>query len=507
VGPFDNFFAVGGDSITGIQIVSRATAEGIDITPADLFAHQVVAELAAVADARAAAAGRDTAGGSFPLTPWQAALLGPDGPARPLGVQVLDLPVPAGLDSDAAGRVLGALLAAHPALRLRLVPDADGWRQRVGVEEEPYVPLIDLAPLPEQRRAAAQAQMVADIRDELDAVDGPLTRAALFDLGDGERRLVWLVADLAVDARSWPPLHADLRRALDTAAAGGTPELPTAPVPLARWAERLTPASYAATTAEPADALPLGPADPAAPAYHRQLRCPAERAGALLDAASRAYRLAAEEVLLVALAAALRAAGVERATLDVEYDLRADGVADLDVTGAVGPYAGITPLTLTLTPELADLIPAVKDEHRAAAGRPGAGRGAQVLLRYLGDLNGAPGEGGAAAAAPRTYGGTGHRLTVTGHLAAGDLVVGLAAPAAGPADVAVLDRLADALTGALDELAEHCARPGVGAVSPSDFPLAGLGRDDLAAFLAAVTRSTGTAAGEKADADTEGSPR
>ncbi|TWH69903.1 hypothetical protein JD77_04920 [Micromonospora olivasterospora] len=128
-------------------------------------------------------------------------------------------------------------------------------------------------------------------------------------------------------------------------------------------------------------------------------------------------------------------------------------------------------------------------------------------MRHLGDLNGAPGAAGEAAAAPRAYDGTGHRLLVTGHLAAGDLVVELSA-VAGPADAATLDGLAEALTAALDELAEHCARPGAGTVSPSDFPLAGLGRDDLAAFLTAVTRSTSAdAAGRDSDADTEGTPR
>ncbi|MGB2570898.1 amino acid adenylation domain-containing protein [Micromonospora citrea] len=513
VGPFDNFFAVGGDSITGIQIVSRAAAEGIELIAADLFAHQVVAELAAVADARSAG-GRAGAGGSFPLTPWQRSLVGPDGPARPLGVQVLDVPVPAELDSDAASRVLGALLAAHPALRLRLVPDPGGWRQRVGVEDEPYVPLIDLAPLPAARRDAARTQMVADIRAELDPVDGPLTRAALFDLGGGQRRLVWLVADLAVDGRSWPPLRADLRRALAAAADGGDLRPAAAPVPLARWAERRA----ADTGGEPADAadagtpattsgedvVPLSP-DPARPGdgYRRTVTVPAERASALFDAASRAYRLAADEVVLVALAAALHATGARRAVLDVERDLRADGVAELDATGAVGPFAAVVPLHLALTDDLAELVPTVKRRYREATPVPGA-RPAQLLLRHLGNLGGTAEE---PATAPRAHDGPGHRLVVTGHLAGGALLVELYAPAAGEADAATLDTLADALADALTGLAAHCARPHAVTVDPTDFPLAGLGRDDLAAFLTAVTSRRPAAARPVPDTDPEGAVR
>ncbi|SCL14702.1 amino acid adenylation domain-containing protein [Micromonospora nigra] len=491
VGPFDNFFAIGGDSITGIQIVGRAAAEGIELSPADLFAHQVIAELAAVADARTGATGRPAGDRSFPLTPYQRNLVGADGPATPLRVRVVDLPVPEGFDSDAAGRVLAALLAAHPALRLRLLRTDDGWRQEVGVEDEPYVPLIDLAPLPEQRRAAARDQMVADIRTELDPVDGLLTRAALFDLGAG-RRLVWLVAELAVDARSWPILYADLRHALTQAATGDEVALAAPPALLARWAERLATATPpagtvdAGTSTEPAGGPDLGPVAADAPAYRRVVRVPAERAGALLAAASRTHRLTADEVVAVAFVEALRATGVSRSDLDVEVDLRADGVADLDVTGAVGPYASLARLTVEQAPDdLPDLVGVVKERYRATVRTPVPPAGpAPVLLRHLGDLDGAPGAAGEAADGPAASDGGDHRLTVTSHLAAGDLVVEFSARHTTATDT--LDTLAEAVPAALDRLVEASARPGAGTVSPSDFPLAGLGRDDLAAFLGAV---------------------
>ena len=49
VGIDDNFFALGGDSIMSIQLVSRARKAGLVITPRQVFQHQTVAALADVA--------------------------------------------------------------------------------------------------------------------------------------------------------------------------------------------------------------------------------------------------------------------------------------------------------------------------------------------------------------------------------------------------------------------------------------------------------------------------
>src|SRR6185312_3757306 len=54
VGAHDNFFALGGDSILSIQIVSRARAAGIALSTKDVFRYQTVAELALRAGAVAA---------------------------------------------------------------------------------------------------------------------------------------------------------------------------------------------------------------------------------------------------------------------------------------------------------------------------------------------------------------------------------------------------------------------------------------------------------------------
>ena len=71
VGADDNFFDLGGDSIVSIQLVSRARAAGLVITPRDVFQRPTVAALAAAAtDADATSTATPDQGiGVVPPTP------------------------------------------------------------------------------------------------------------------------------------------------------------------------------------------------------------------------------------------------------------------------------------------------------------------------------------------------------------------------------------------------------------------------------------------------------
>jgi amino acid adenylation domain-containing protein/non-ribosomal peptide synthase protein (TIGR01720 family) len=64
VGVTDNYFALGGDSIISIQLVSRARQQGIRFTPKDLFQQQTVQKLAAVV---ALESSTDEAPADYPL--------------------------------------------------------------------------------------------------------------------------------------------------------------------------------------------------------------------------------------------------------------------------------------------------------------------------------------------------------------------------------------------------------------------------------------------------------
>lgn len=84
IGVEDNFFDLGGASVSAMQIVSRARDEGLVLQPAQLFEHQTIAAQAAVATLLPKVA-------TLPLTAWQTYVRA-QGPAPWL----LTLPVPPG---------------------------------------------------------------------------------------------------------------------------------------------------------------------------------------------------------------------------------------------------------------------------------------------------------------------------------------------------------------------------------------------------------------------------
>ena len=126
----DNFFALGGDSIMSIQLVSRARKAGLVITPRAVFQHQTVAALAAVAGVvqETAAALPDVAVGGVAGDADHALAAERGGPLERFN-QAMLLQVPAGLREEQLVAALQALLDHHDALRLRLVGARDGRRE------------------------------------------------------------------------------------------------------------------------------------------------------------------------------------------------------------------------------------------------------------------------------------------------------------------------------------------------------------------------------------------
>ncbi len=430
VGVDDNFFALGGDSIMSIQLVSRARRAGLVLTPRAVFAHQSVAALALVATPLAAAgsAAPDIAIGALPPTPvmrWLAELGGPLDRFH----QAMVLQVPAGLrEADLAG-ALQSLLDHHDALRLRLTTDA-GAGAAWGLEAMPpgavaaadCLRRIDVGDLDAAGLRGCIAQAARSAAGRLAPFAGRMLQAVWFDSSPARAgRLLLSIHHLAVDGVSWRILVPDLAAAWAAIARGERPVLPPRGASFRNWAERLAHhaqeprrvselAVWTGMLGQPSPSLVAGALDPArdlaGTAGQVTLTLPSAVTEALLTRVAAAFHCGVNDVLLTGLALAVaewrRADGgsAEAAAgppdvggavlLDVEGHGREEVFADVDLSRTVGWFTSLFPVrldpgvgdvgaALAGGPELARALKRVKEQLRALPDR-GLGYG---LLRYL----------------------------------------------------------------------------------------------------------------------------
>ncbi|MGM1059511.1 amino acid adenylation domain-containing protein [Saccharothrix sp. Mg75] len=391
VGVDDDFFALGGDSITAISVSSRLRARGLELRPRDLLARRSLASLAA--------AGREVDGGPAPVVddptgpvpapPIVRALLdaNPDvadvaGYAQWTAVRVDD---PLALDDLVAG--VAAVLDRHDALRLLVTGDGLVVRPRGAVTAA-----VDEVTAGEDEVTALAERLAAS----LDPRTGDLVRVALVRTpADAPDRLVVVVHHLVVDGVSWRVLLPDLR----TACAGG----PLAPAGTSWRGHALLLAEQGETGArrgeldhwrraagyEGIGARPLDQAvDVVATADRSTTTASPEVTAAVLDALPAAYRAGVDEVLLAALVLAVRLwvrEARDAVTVTVEGHGREQLAPGADLSRAVGWFTSEHPVRVP-----ADAVRADADLADALAGGDAAGR----LLRAAKEAKRAAPDGG-----------------------------------------------------------------------------------------------------------------
>ncbi|WP_405858833.1 amino acid adenylation domain-containing protein [Streptomyces sp. NBC_00090] len=243
-GADDSFFDLGGDSITAIQLVSRARAAGLSLTVREVFVHRTPAALASVTaetgeEQRPADA--PYLEGPFPgleeetelltrfdpdlvdvlpLTPLQEGFLfhslltgddGDDGDGHDVYTTQLALDLEGPLDADALRAAAERLLVRQPALRAGFRYDTERPVQvvRAGVAL-PWL-TADLA-AEDDRTAAARALELArsERAHTFDPAVPPLLRMALITLPGGRHRLILTAHHILWDGWSVPVLVEEL---------------------------------------------------------------------------------------------------------------------------------------------------------------------------------------------------------------------------------------------------------------------------------------------------------
>ncbi|MYW16929.1 hypothetical protein GT039_15355, partial [Streptomyces sp. SID2955] len=351
VGADDNFFALGGDSILSMQVVSRLRRDGLHVATRDLFTHQTVAELATVVRAAPRRPGEGPVTGEVPLTPIQEWFLTTPRAAHHHFNQSALLELNGTPDLEALRAALAALTAHHDALRMRFTRDEHGWRQfNPPPADDPCVLVRhDVTGLSAADADAAMAKAADELHAGFDLARGPQLRAALFT-GDPDRPafLLLVAHHLVVDAVSWRILRDDLETAYRQALQGGPVTLGERGTSFREWSRRLAahvaeggldhelPHWEQAVGADPAPPAPA-PAPGSGPAATVSVELDEEDTTALLRAAPTAYRTRVNDVLLAALALALaRWTGDDRVRLDLEGHGREDLLDGVDLSRTVG---------------------------------------------------------------------------------------------------------------------------------------------------------------------------
>ncbi|MEV6275315.1 amino acid adenylation domain-containing protein [Nocardia sp. NPDC051832] len=553
VGADDSFFAIGGDSIMSIQLVSRAKAAGIVFTARDVFEQRTVAGLARIAAVGGAApvvlAELPGGGiGDIPLTPILAEYLSTSSSDR--FAQTMVLALPAGIDRAGLIATLGAVFDRHEILRSRVWFEDERWRF------ETLPTAVDIPAL------LSEVVVDSDVDGaELTRIGSAAMASALDALAPAAARMLactWIrragAADVlaiaahhyVIDGVSWRILIPDLALAWAQYAAGQQITLPAVGTSVRRWAHGLADAAVAPSRVSEAGFWqrvlatpdPLlgaraidGAVDTSATIRSFTVPVPPEVTEAVLTTLPALYRAGVNDALLAALALAVRTWRRRRGIDAPVTRIRLEGhgreetvVPGADLTRTLGWFTSLYPVAIDLSEVedaegagLAAVLGSVKEQLIAVPDK-GIGFG---LLRHLNRetaelLGGDPGQigfnylGRASAGAPADLAdwmptGVLGELDIEHDLPVGavvDINAIVADTADGPRmeasfryaarilDEAAVRELADEWSDALAAFAEHAKQPGAGGLTPSDVPLVRVSQPELNRWRADYTGLT-----------------
>jgi amino acid adenylation domain-containing protein/non-ribosomal peptide synthase protein (TIGR01720 family) len=531
VGTRDNFFDLGGDSIVSIQIITRARQAGLAIKTRQIFLHQTIAELAAVAMPLSSSpeSERGATTGAVPLLPIQRRFFALDLPAPHHFNQSVLLSTPPGTSGDALAAAMEAVVAHHDALRLGFLRDDSGWGASLppARDGDPAVLMVEnLSHFDAAAQAACVEATAAVVQTGFHLNDGRRIQARFFDCGEGEAgRLLIVCHHLVIDAVSWRILLEDLQAAYHQIVRGERPALQPKTTSVFEWANRLNAHAASPQTLGEldywrglADLQPVRLAADSEPADTIADDVVASRV--LSDAQTRRLRqdvpavhnTQTNDALLSALARTLGDAGRSSTVLvEMEGHGREEIFDDLDVTRSVGWFTTIFPVALECdhAASPAESLRRTKERLRRIPAR-GLGYGllkylsdaadvrlvmdrvpaADVTFNYLGQLDTPAAAGWLTPAIesagpphdPRTP--RRHVLDVSAFVRDGRMHVefrgsGRRLPAG------AIETWADRYVGELTALIDDCAGRAA-SYTPSDFPAVALSQEALDRILAAV---------------------
>lgn len=535
VGIYDNFFALGGDSILSIQVVAKAQQVGLKLTPKQLFQHQTIAELALVVEAITPPRNEaECVTGTLPLTPIQHRFFEQvqTHPHHWNQAVLLELNQP--LNLNLLEQAVFHLLSHHDALRLRFEQTRAGWKQAyVDLNNGIPVERVDLTPIsPAERQSVIETES-ATWQTRLHLAQGPLLRVVWFDSGEiSSSRLLLIVHHLVVDGVSWRILLDDLQTAYSQLQQGQTVTLPPKTASFQQWANQLQEDAQSGAIQQDfqywqrrqQDIVPLprdfsGEQNWVSTAQTVMLSLSAQDTETLLHQIPAAYPIQVQEVLLTALVQTITAwMGTSSLLVDLEGHGRHSRSDLLDLSRTVGWFTAIFPVYLDLgdatSPGTA--LTRIKDQFRQIPNH-GLSYGllrylaadadlrqpmrslpaAEIVFNYLGQFDAVLGETFLGQLAAESSGHTRasnnprpYLLELNSWVSKGQLHLEWTYSTACHRH-SMIAHLAQQMLTALRSLLEYCLSGADPAYTASDFPQARLNQPDLNKLLSTLQQAGG----------------
>ncbi|MET4143087.1 amino acid adenylation domain-containing protein, partial [Pedobacter sp. UYP1] len=439
IGVKDNFFALGGDSIKSIQMVSRIKKRGYALTVRDVMQHPVLEDLARQLKLLTRITDQGVVTGTVVLSPIQHYFLSRTNVNPHHFNQSVLLESKITISESGLRAALDKLVAHHDALRMVYQQELSGWKQEnLGLEHNYSLEIVTVIP-----EGFKFEEYCNQVQAGFDLSSGPLFKAVLFH-GESGDRLLLVCHHLVIDGISWRILFEDLSALYGQYSSGLALELPQKTDSFLYWQHQLGLYAGSATLQKER-------------AYWNEINSIAltslerdykdgsnlvrdissasftldqEETTQLMTACYHAYQTDTNDILLTGLSLALKDIfGLKRVLVNLEGHGREDIGTDIDVSRTVGWFTTIYPVLLDLgeTGELISSLVSVKESlHRIP--NKGIGYGIlaavgeeefsavhpEITFNYLGDFG--SGVEGANGEELFSFSGEAHGNDVSGEM-------------------------------------------------------------------------------------------
>jgi amino acid adenylation domain-containing protein/non-ribosomal peptide synthase protein (TIGR01720 family) len=390
VGIKEDFFALGGDSIKSIQVVSRLKQRGYSLTIQDLMRYPVIEDLTGRVQRISRLIDQGLVEGVIPLSPIQSSFFERGLSHKHHYNQSVLLYSKDPLSAEALRASLDTLVLHHDVLRMVYYQTSEGWVQENRGKDQKYS--LEVMDDTDEMSFRSHCER---IQSSINLSEGPLFKAGLFRSTDGDRLLL-VAHHLIIDGVSWRILFEDLSSLYQQYISGKRLPLPLKTDSFKYWQEKqLEYAKSARLQQEEAYWSAMEFLDlPSLPLDYMEgsnlikdvsgqfFLLDENSTNRLLTQCYRAYHTDVNDMLLSAFSIALaQVLGLDKVLISLEGHGREDIGANVDVTRTVGWFTTVYPVVFDMRyrDDIIRHLIAVKETlHRVP--NKGIGYG---ILRYI----------------------------------------------------------------------------------------------------------------------------